>query len=94
MIWWLGLLDAPFQKFGSIDIPTPFNENLEQKIFWPKSELKKQITNPSIKLKIKSNINLKRVPLSVLSNRDFTFFSKEFNNIFFEFKIELLFLEV
>ena len=36
-------LDAPFQKFGSIDIPTPFNENLEQKIFWPKSELKKQI---------------------------------------------------
>tara|TARA_B100000900_G_scaffold137678_1_gene116653 strand:- start:1359 stop:3326 length:1968 start_codon:yes stop_codon:yes gene_type:complete len=32
-------LDAPFQRFGSIDIPTPFNQNLEQNVFWPKSDL-------------------------------------------------------
>ena len=32
-------LDAPFQRFGSIDIPTPFNQKLEQNVFWPKSTL-------------------------------------------------------
>ena len=36
-------LDAPFQRFGSIDIPTPFNQNLEQNVFWPKSDLLDQI---------------------------------------------------
>ncbi|MBJ48691.1 MAG: dehydrogenase [Candidatus Marinimicrobia bacterium] len=36
-------LDAPFQRFGSIDIPTPFNQNLEQNVFWPKSNLLDQI---------------------------------------------------
>ncbi|MBJ48780.1 MAG: dehydrogenase [Candidatus Marinimicrobia bacterium] len=36
-------LDAPFQRFGSIDIPTPFNQKLEQNVFWPKSTLLDQI---------------------------------------------------
>ena len=32
-------LDAPVKRLGSIDTPTPFNEKLEQEIFWPKSRI-------------------------------------------------------
>ena len=32
-------LDAPVERLGSIDIPTPFNQELEQEIFWPKSQI-------------------------------------------------------
>ena len=32
-------LDAPVERLGSIDIPTPFNNELEQEIFWPKNEI-------------------------------------------------------
>ena len=32
-------LDAPVERLGSIDIPTPFNNELEQNIFWPKNEI-------------------------------------------------------
>ena len=32
-------LDAPVERLGSIDIPTPFNKELEQEVFWPKSNI-------------------------------------------------------
>ena len=32
-------LDAPVERLGSIDIPTPFNQELEQEVFWPKSDI-------------------------------------------------------
>ena len=32
-------LDAPVERLGSIDIPTPFNNKLEQEIFWPKNKI-------------------------------------------------------
>ncbi len=32
-------LDAPVERLGSIDIPTPFNNELEQEIFWPKNQI-------------------------------------------------------
>ena len=32
-------LDAPVERLGSIDIPTPFNQELEQEVFWPKSRI-------------------------------------------------------
>ena len=32
-------LDAPVERLGSIDIPTPFNNELEQEIFWPKNDI-------------------------------------------------------
>ena len=32
-------LDAPVERLGSIDIPTPFNQELEQEILWPKSRI-------------------------------------------------------
>ncbi|MAV65197.1 MAG: dehydrogenase [Pelagibacteraceae bacterium TMED237] len=38
-------LDAPVHRLGSLDIPTPFNDKLEQEIFWTKSEIFKTIQN-------------------------------------------------
>ena len=32
-------LDAPVERLGSIDTPTPFNQKTEQEIFWPKPEI-------------------------------------------------------
>ena len=32
-------LDAPIERLGSIDTPTPFNQELEQDVFWPKSNI-------------------------------------------------------
>ena len=32
-------LDAPIERLGSIDTPTPFNQKLEQDIFWPKLKI-------------------------------------------------------
>tara|TARA_B100000131_G_scaffold86695_1_gene83564 strand:- start:3142 stop:5112 length:1971 start_codon:yes stop_codon:yes gene_type:complete len=32
-------LDAPVERLGSIDIPTPFNSQLEQEILWPKKQI-------------------------------------------------------
>ena len=36
-------LDAPVERLGSIDIPTPFNNELEQEIFWPKNQIIQRI---------------------------------------------------
>ena len=36
-------LDAPVQRLGLIDIPTPFNQELEQEVFLPKSQILKSI---------------------------------------------------
>tara|TARA_B100001142_G_scaffold60419_2_gene59409 strand:- start:740 stop:2704 length:1965 start_codon:yes stop_codon:yes gene_type:complete len=32
-------LDAPVERLGSIHTPTPFNQDLEQEIFWPKNKI-------------------------------------------------------
>ena len=52
-------LDAPVERLGSIDIPTPFNQELEQEVFWPKScilnTIKKALHYKSILIK-KCNI--------------------------------------
>ena len=36
-------LDAPVERLGSIHTPTPFNQDLEQDIFWPKNKILKTI---------------------------------------------------
>ena len=36
-------LDAPVERLGSIHTPTPFNQDLEQEIFWPKNKILKTI---------------------------------------------------
>ena len=36
-------LDAPVERLGSIHTPTPFNQDLEQEIFWPKNKIFKTI---------------------------------------------------
>ena len=36
-------LDAPVDRLGSIHTPTPFNQTLEQEIFWPKNKIIKTI---------------------------------------------------
>lgn len=37
------LLDAPIVRLGSLDIPTPFSENLEKNVFWPKNRIKEKV---------------------------------------------------
>ena len=36
-------LDAPVERLGSIHTPTPFSQDLEQEIFWPKNKILKTI---------------------------------------------------
>ena len=36
-------LDAPVERLGSLHTPTPFNQDLEQEIFWPKNKILKTI---------------------------------------------------